>query len=185
MEKILGRVRNTKGATMGDGWIDDVVFEADGDGDGDLSSWEIIDQSDDEDFSFDDDDGDLYLLESLSSDLSDRSSPHDLIDQITNHENDVRDVEDVSIDENCGYGDYNVDYDVENGFDVDDDDEEEEEDYEYDVDDELVPRSVSDRFGGQRLRKLGKRAFPKMNSPRKLPCYYYNRPGGVHVKRGL
>ncbi|GFY89910.1 IBR domain containing protein [Actinidia rufa] len=179
MEKIPGRVRNTKGATMADAWIDDVVFEADGDGN--LSSWEIIDQSDDEDFSFDED-GDLYLLVSLSSDLSDRSSPHDLIDQITDHDIDVRDVEDVSIDEHCGYDDYNVDYDV-----VDDDDEEEngDEAYEEDVDDELVPRSVSDRFGGQRLRKLGKRACPKMNNPRKLPCYYYNRPGGVHGKRAL
>lgn len=79
------------------------------------------------------------------------------------------------------------DYDDENDDGGDGDVEEEKfDDYggEYDLDDELVPKNVIDRFGRQRIRKLGKRAFSKMNKAKKLP-YAYNRPGCVYGKHGL
>lgn len=54
----------------------------------------------------------------------------------------------------------------------------------YDLDDELVSWNVSDKFGGQRMRKLGKRAFPKMHISKRSP-YPFMRPGCVHGKHGL
>ncbi|CAL5329029.1 unnamed protein product [Camellia sinensis] len=195
MEKILERLRNKKGATMADAWIED-VFEANDD---DLSSWELINQSDDEneDYSFDDDDDDdddLYVLESLSSDFSTQSPPPDLIDHTIDHVREDFIVKHVSIDQQYEQDftkhvsidqryEYN-DYENNNNNDDDNDDEEEEEEEDYDLDDELVPKSVSDRFGRQRMRKLGKRAYPKMNKSKRLP-YYYSRPGCVHGKHGL
>ncbi|KAH7517763.1 hypothetical protein FEM48_Zijuj09G0098900 [Ziziphus jujuba var. spinosa] len=81
--------------------------------------------------------------------------------------------------------------DLKSPDDYDDDaNEEEEEDDEddsddgYDLDDELVPWSVSNKFGRQRMRKLGKRAFPKMNNSKRSP-YLFVRPGCVRGKHGL
>ncbi|XP_028767907.1 uncharacterized protein LOC114725547 isoform X2 [Neltuma alba] len=54
----------------------------------------------------------------------------------------------------------------------------------YDLDDELVPWSVNTKFGRQRMRKLGKRAFSKMNNSKRSP-YLYVRPGCVRGKHGL
>lgn len=64
------------------------------------------------------------------------------------------------------------------------DDDDDEHGYEDEYDDELVPLDVRNRFGRQRIRKLGKRANPKMNKSKKLP-YKYSRPGCVHGKHGL
>ncbi|KAJ7978508.1 nuclear polyadenylated RNA-binding protein 3-like [Quillaja saponaria] len=60
-----------------------------------------------------------------------------------------------------------------------DDDDEYDDDNRYDLDDELVPWSVSSKFGRQRMRKLGKRACSK-KSP-----YLFVRPGCVRGKHGL
>lgn len=55
----------------------------------------------------------------------------------------------------------------------------------YDLNDELVPWSVSDKFGGrERMRKLGKRAFTKMNNSKRSPKLFV-RPGCVRGKHGL
>jgi len=66
----------------------------------------------------------------------------------------------------------------------DDSDDDDDCDGGYDVDDELVPWEVKDRFGRQRMRKLGKRAFAKMTKSKKS-AYIYTRPGCVRGKHGL
>ncbi|QCD88591.1 uncharacterized protein LOC114168593 [Vigna unguiculata] len=66
----------------------------------------------------------------------------------------------------------------------DDDEDENDDDDEYGLDDELVPWTVSNKFGRQRMRKLGKRAFSKMHSSKKSP-YLFVRPGCVRGKHGL
>ncbi|XP_009788265.1 uncharacterized protein [Nicotiana sylvestris] len=69
--------------------------------------------------------------------------------------------------------------------DEEEEEEEEEEDYDgYDLDDELVPKWLRDKFGRQRIRKLGKRACSRMNKSKRGP-YIFNRPGCVHGKHGL
>ncbi|PON77416.1 hypothetical protein TorRG33x02_240650 [Trema orientale] len=73
------------------------------------------------------------------------------------------------------------------GFDEDgdDDDDDDDDDGLYGLNDELVPWSVSDKFGGrQRMRKLGKRGFTKMFNSKRSP-YLFVRPGVVHGKHGL
>ncbi|KAK7335210.1 hypothetical protein VNO80_26987 [Phaseolus coccineus] len=65
--------------------------------------------------------------------------------------------------------------------DVDDGDED---DDGYGFDDELVPWMVSNKFGRQRMRKLGKRVFSKMHNSKKSP-YLFVRPGCVCGKHGL
>ncbi|XP_038886897.1 uncharacterized protein LOC120077100 [Benincasa hispida] len=66
--------------------------------------------------------------------------------------------------------------------------EEEEEidgdDDEFDLDDELVPWSVSDKLGRQRMRKLGKRGFTKMYNSKRSP-FLFTKPGCVRGKHGL
>ncbi|XP_062076858.1 uncharacterized protein LOC133781798 [Humulus lupulus] len=65
------------------------------------------------------------------------------------------------------------------------DENEDDEDGSYGLNDELVPWSVSDKFGGrERMRKLGKRGFPKMFNSKKSP-YLFVRPGVVRGKHGL
>lgn len=75
------------------------------------------------------------------------------------------------------------------GLGFEDEEEEEEEDGDededgYDLDDELVPRSVRDKFGRQRIRKLGKRGFARMYNSKRSP-YLFMKPGCVHGKHGL
>ncbi|TYJ40668.1 hypothetical protein E1A91_A04G157500v1 [Gossypium mustelinum] len=65
-----------------------------------------------------------------------------------------------------------------------DDQDDVDDDYGCDLDDELVPKALSGKFGRQRMRKLGKRAFAKMNTSKKSP-YLYVKPGCVHGKHGL
>ncbi|PON80785.1 hypothetical protein PanWU01x14_003410 [Parasponia andersonii] len=88
-----------------------------------------------------------------------------------------------------GYGDGDGDDDDEgfddhgDGFDEDEDDDDDE--GLYGLNDELVPWSVSDKFGGrQRMRKLGKRGFTKMFNSKRSP-YLFVRPGVVRGKHGL
>lgn len=92
------------------------------------------------------------------------------------HHDDV----DVKYDGGCyGYG-YGYGYDYGGHVEEQDDDG----DDRYDLDDELVPWSVSDKIGRQRMRKLGKRAFPKMYNSKRSP-YLFVRPGCVRGKHGL
>ncbi|XP_073128282.1 uncharacterized protein [Henckelia pumila] len=53
-----------------------------------------------------------------------------------------------------------------------------------DVDDELIPWKLKDRFGKQRIRKMGKRGGPKVSTSKRLP-HYHNRPGCLYGKHGL
>ncbi|KAK4378306.1 hypothetical protein RND71_000168 [Anisodus tanguticus] len=141
----------------------------------DLSEWEFVNPSDDEhedSYSFTDNDesmlkdddpceiGSPCEVGSPSSDISIESPPQvQLVGAL-------------------------IAYDVRVDSSNDDDMEEEEEDYDDDLDDELVPNWLSDKFGRQRIRKLGKRANSRMNKSKKGP-YVFNRPGCVHGKHGL
>ncbi|KAA8536058.1 hypothetical protein F0562_028536 [Nyssa sinensis] len=177
----------------------DLIFEAD---DEDLSTWEIINPSDDDEdedlFSFDEDDGDVYKdldvddggFGSLSSDLSTQSmSDHLNNDHFNDHDVRVDDgfgslSSDLSAQsladhlKNDHFSDHDARLDLiedesSDDHDEDDDYDEEEEGYfdEYDLNDELVPKSVSDRFGGQRLRKLGKRAVLAAGNYVVIACF--------------
>nr|XP_043621392.1 uncharacterized protein LOC122593102 [Erigeron canadensis] len=59
-----------------------------------------------------------------------------------------------------------------------------EEDDNSDLDDELVPKWLSNKFERQRMRKLGKRVYPKMKKSKRM-VNQYNKPGCVHGKHGL
>ncbi|XP_020214878.1 uncharacterized protein LOC109798870 [Cajanus cajan] len=124
---------------------------------------------------------------------SDSSSPNDAPIEEIRHLlilpdaglEDHRDGVDVDVDDDeksekdsvLGNGHYYYDDD-----DVDVDDDEDEDG--YGLDDELVPWNVSNKFGRQRMRKLGKRAFSKMHNSKKSP-YLFVRPGCVRGKHGL
>lgn len=82
---------------------------------------------------------------------------------------------------NGGDGLYDED-ENEDESEVEDDDDDDDED--LDLDDELVPKWLSNKFERQRMRKLGKRAYPKMKKSKRL-VNQYNRPGCVHGKHGL
>lgn len=156
----------------------------------DLSSWEFVNQSDDEDddrFSFNEDDldnedghdeivmklEDEFLLGSPSSDVSMESvSPPQISSPL--------DVPSVGLNHDYRYN-YDYDHDYTNSYDYEDEEEDEEDDGGYDLDDELVPRWVSDKLGRQRIRKMGKRASPRMNKAKGLP-YYFHKPGSVPSK---
>ncbi|CAN4112429.1 unnamed protein product [Withania somnifera] len=78
----------------------------------------------------------------------------------------------------------NVGYDYHNDDQEEEDEEEEDEDEDFDFDDGLVPNWLSDKFGRQRIRKLGKRAGSRMNKSKRGPCIF-NRPGCVRGKHGF
>ncbi|XP_009621733.1 uncharacterized protein [Nicotiana tomentosiformis] len=160
----------------------------------DLSSWEFVNPSDDEQedsYSFsdqtDDDESDeLMSKEDNPCEIGSPSSPSHV--QITGP---------LLVDP-CEIGSpYSpshvettgpllvFDVRVDDGHEEEEEEEEEEEDYDgYDLDDELVPKWLSDKFGRQRIRKLGKRACSRMNKSKRGP-YIFNRPGCVHGKHGL
>jgi len=184
MEKILARLTNKK-VKAPTTIADPTLIEAD------LSSWEIINRSsfssssDDDEietYSFNDEEEDdeqenIFVLDSV---------PPDVV-RIDAGDAEVVSIDKATVIDDYDIGDYSYDvYDGDYNSDVMEDQEEEDnydeddDDDDDDYDDELVPRSLSDRFGKQRLMKLGKRACnPKMSNPKKLPCYFYNRPGGV------
>ncbi|KAL4352554.1 hypothetical protein GQ457_06G002100 [Hibiscus cannabinus] len=78
---------------------------------------------------------------------------------------------DIAIPEMISVGDDHGPYTC----DLDDDD---------DLDDELIPRGLSGKVGRQRMRKVGKRGFAKMNNSKRSP-FLYVKPGCVHGKHGL
>ncbi|KAL0365565.1 UNVERIFIED_CONTAM: hypothetical protein Sangu_0654100 [Sesamum angustifolium] len=145
-----------------------------GSGDDDLSTWEFVDASlsDDEDiYSFDGDDG-----------ISE-------VDDATEEEPESKpvQVEDEDAGEPRDFA--SPDGRVSDDDDDDDDDDDSGDDdardvYHDDVDDELVPWKLKDRFGKQRIRKMGKRGGPKPYKSKRLP-YYHNRPGCLYGKHGF
>ncbi|CAN4107483.1 unnamed protein product [Withania somnifera] len=142
----------------------------------DLSSWEFVNPSDDEQedsYSFTDDE--LMLKE---YDPCEIGSPSSVISMELESPSQVQTIGALVVC-NVGY-DYHDDDD-------DDQEEEEEEDEEEDFDfddDELVPNWISDKFGRQRIRKLGKRVSSRMNKSKKGP-YIFNKPGCVRGKHGF
>ncbi|KAL3539015.1 hypothetical protein ACH5RR_002381 [Cinchona calisaya] len=78
-------------------------------------------------------------------------------------------------------GNHDDEYDKKDEDGEDDDDEYDEG---YDLDDELMPWGLSNKFGKQRIKKLGKRACSKMNKSKRLVCRY-NKPGCVYGKHGF
>ncbi|KAL5563096.1 hypothetical protein UlMin_032843 [Ulmus minor] len=63
-------------------------------------------------------------------------------------------------------------------------DEDDDDDDAYDLNDELVPWSLTGKFGRERMRKLGKRGFPKMYNSKRSPRSFV-KPGVVRGKHGL
>lgn len=88
----------------------------------------------------------------------------------------VEDRIDGSLEDGFAYG-YNDAQEEDETDDHDDHDE-------FDLDDELVPWSVSDKLGRQRMRKLGKRGFTKMYNSKRSP-FLFTKPGCVRGKHGL
>ncbi|KAL8238224.1 hypothetical protein R6Q59_019305 [Mikania micrantha] len=72
----------------------------------------------------------------------------------------------------------------EDPYEVYEDHSDEDEDDDLDLDDELVPKWLNNKFERQRMRKLGKRVYPKMKKSKRL-AYMYSKPGCVHGKHGL
>lgn len=190
MLKILGRERKTTTPTTADGSTPtesfheyDVVVD-------DLSeAWEFINSSDDDEE--DDLDNFSFTGEEEEEEKVDEDATTDEVVSSGYGPNNKQDgpsefgspSSDISMDTlsvqllpNHDYGSDEI-----NNDDCDDSD-----DYDdgHDLDDELVPWGLSDKFGRQRIRKLGKRAGPKMNKAKRL-AYRYNRPGCVHGKHGF
>ena len=63
-------------------------------------------------------------------------------------------------------------------------DNDEEEYDRYGIDDELLPWNMNGRLGRQRMRKLGKRVFSKIENLKKNP-YLHVKPSAIHGKHGL
>ncbi|XVF01042.1 hypothetical protein REPUB_Repub04eG0053500 [Reevesia pubescens] len=141
----------------------------------DLSYWEFINSLSDSDAD------DVLSLSDASWHSSLSSSPMDspIPDLIQDHDDDNHhhhlDYEPF----HDGYGEPYIGDQEDDEEDVDDNDDDV-----YDLDDELVPRGLTGKFGRQRMRKLGKRAFAKMHTSKKSP-FLYVKPGCVHGKHGL
>ncbi|TMW84647.1 hypothetical protein EJD97_024727 [Solanum chilense] len=193
MLRILGKnLRISKSATMvarSESEIDaHDLFD-------DLSSWEFVNPSDDEQedsYSFtdqtdDDDDDELMLKEDDPCEIGSPSS--DISMKSESESGSPLPVQTIGALMVCHVGfnhqeKYSCDDDQEEDDEEEEEEEEEEEDYDYDLDDELVPNWLSDKVGRQRIRKLGKRVCSKMNKSRKAP-HVFNRPGCVHGKHGF
>ncbi|XP_076940894.1 uncharacterized protein LOC143610250 [Bidens hawaiensis] len=156
----------------------------------DSDSWQVIDPSDSdsgEDFSFDEnedgssdsDDALQHRFGSPSSDISMQS----LADEITHHCQELQYPYEINHNRET-IDDVTVTKDGEEDPYESDEDEEEDDDLDLDLDDELVPKWLNNKFERQRMRKLGKKVYPKMKKSKRLVCQY-NKPGCVHGKHGL
>ncbi|KAK9056712.1 hypothetical protein SSX86_024074 [Deinandra increscens subsp. villosa] len=178
--------------------------------DSDSDSWQVIDPSDSDDGNFsygdvttDDDENDNEeivpdvddLLQQPYGSPSSDTSMQSLVEEITHQFQEVKHAYAIDhIDQIIGGGDggligggdggliggegdtYEEDEDQSEEDDADDDD--------LDLDDELVPKWLNNKFERQRMRKLGKRAYPKMKKSKRV-ANMYNKPGCVHGKHGL
>ncbi|KAD3066467.1 hypothetical protein E3N88_34347 [Mikania micrantha] len=169
----------------------------------DSDSWQVIDSSDSDDGNFsyddiittDDDDDDeeevapdvddllQHSYGSPASDISIQSLvgeiPQNCQEMKSAHE--IRQIiagEDAVVDVG-GLIEYEED-----PYEVYEDHSDEDEDDDLDLDDELVPKWLNNKFERQRMRKLGKRVYPKMKKSKRL-AYMYSKPGCVHGKHGL
>ncbi|KAL3383035.1 hypothetical protein AABB24_002499, partial [Solanum stoloniferum] len=188
MLRILGKnLRISKSATMvvrSESEIDahDLFDE--------LSSWEFVNPSDDEQedsYSFTDqtdDDVELMLKEDDPCEIGSPSSDISMKSEAESGSPSPVQTIDALVVCPVGFNHHDTSRDDDQEEDDEEEEEEEEEDYDYDLDDELVPNWLSDKLGRQRIRKLGKRACSKMNKSRKAP-YVFNRPGCVHGKHGF
>ncbi|KAF9676064.1 hypothetical protein SADUNF_Sadunf09G0099600 [Salix dunnii] len=167
----------------------DVVFYEEGNG---FSNWEFINESDAEDSDSDS----LHSLQNgfvFWSSSRSRKTGQEIVAQDTQQGQDVvfhvnsHLHEDYDDDDNCCvYRMMPVLFPaarVQYGDGIEDDEEVEEEDG-YGLNDELVPWNVSGKLGRQRMRKLGRRIFPKMSSSKRSP-FLHVKPGCVHGKHGL
>ncbi|XP_073028900.1 uncharacterized protein [Primulina eburnea] len=158
----------------------------------DLTAWELVTPSlsDDEDlYSFNSDDAISDCDDSIGGETEeDHNGEEDLRD--VSHLDDVISMQSLSVspqpvvcfpvEDVIGLHVYDDDdagdEEEDGGMDDDDDDD--------DVDDELIPWKLKDRFGKQRIRKMGKRGGPKVSKSKRLP-HYHNRPGCLYGKHGL
>ncbi|XP_004507487.1 uncharacterized protein [Cicer arietinum] len=134
-----------------------------------LLQWELVDVVDAEEELEQqsiDDDGDSFLSRDPIEGIRHR------VLHLDAHVEDHHHHRDVDAD---GFSEEQVNHD-EDVDDVDDDD--------GDLDDELVPWDIGNKLGRQRMRKLGKREFTKMNNSKRSP-YLFVRPGCVRGKHGL
>ncbi|KAI3753336.1 hypothetical protein L2E82_25387 [Cichorium intybus] len=170
----------------------------------DSDSWEVVDPSDseDENFSYGDvtsDDDEVVsdiddLLQHPYGSPSRDISLQSLADEITHHCEEPKDAYEIDHRRQVLADDAVVKDDglidgAHDPYKEDVDQSEEEEEYDNDdddsdLDDELVPKWLNNKFERQRMRKLGKRAYPKMKKSKRV-AYQYNRPGCVHGKHGL
>ncbi|CAI9769073.1 unnamed protein product [Fraxinus pennsylvanica] len=138
----------------------------------DLSSWEFVSpsQSDDEEiYSFNDDAYSAAESEQEAAALEPHPPSHD----------DVISMESLSVSPTPLTLDVGFTHQV-----YHDDSEYDDEIEGSGLDDELVPLKLKDRFGKQRITKIGRRGGSRVNKSKKV-SYYYNRPGCVYGKHGL
>jgi hypothetical protein len=172
----------------------DLVFYEEGN---DFSNWEFINESDAEDSDSDS----LHSLENGFVSWSSSRSPktrQEVVAQDTQQDQDVvfhvnsHLHEDYDDENRCVYrmgpilfpaARVRYGEEIEDVDDEEEDDDDEEDDG-YGLNDELVPWNVSGKLGRQRMRKLGKRIFPKMSSSKRSP-FLHVKPGCVHGKHGL
>ncbi|KAL4555592.1 hypothetical protein LXL04_038216 [Taraxacum kok-saghyz] len=163
----------------------------------DSDSWEVVEpsdsDSDDGAFSYNgvtsDDDEAVTDVDDLlkqpfgspSRDVSVQSSE----DVITHHCEEVKHAYEVDDRRHVIHDDAVVeDHGVIDGAYGVEESEEEYNDDDDDLDDELVPKWLNSKFERQRMRKLGKRPYPKMKKSKRI-AYQYDKPGCVHGKHGL
>ncbi|KAJ6671424.1 VID27-LIKE PROTEIN [Salix viminalis] len=172
----------------------DVVFYEEGNG---FSNWELINESDAEDSDSDSlhslENGFVYWSSSRSRKTSqeivaqDTQQDQDVVFHVNSHLHEDYDDDD---DNCCVYRMMPVLFPAarvqyEDGIeDVDDEEEDDDDDDGYGLNGELVPWNVSGKLGRQRMRKLGKRIFPKMSSSKRSP-FLHVKPGCVNGKHGL
>lgn len=171
-------------------WIEDIDFvqvEEQG-----LSHWELLNASDaDSDKEQEQEQEEEEIEDSIGNEIGSLGSEISLPGYVNDAQIETPQVDlhddggDVKYDGGYyGYG-YGDGGHGEEQYDDDDEDEDDDNgDDGCDLDDELVPWDVSDKVGRQRMRKLGKRVFSKMNNSKRSP-YLFVRPGCVRGKHGL
>ncbi|XWS62738.1 hypothetical protein CRYUN_Cryun06bG0036600 [Craigia yunnanensis] len=157
---------------------EEIFFIEEEEEENDLSYWEFINSSDS-------DADDVLSLSDASWHSSLSSSPKEspIPDPIRDGNDHHRHLDYELFRD--GYGEpYIGDQEDDGDYGYEEEDDDQDEDDGYDLDDELVPRALSGKFGRQRMRKLGKRTFAKMHTSKKSP-FLYVKPGCVHGKHGL
>lgn len=174
MLRFLGKT--TASAARGGGSTPAEVFAAVDEG---LTAWELVNAaaSDDEDLYSYDSDGVISGSSDVTEDELESNPDVDAVISVQALSVSPPTAFPVEVTFNYALRDVLRDVDA-----ADDDREEDDDDqYDYDVDDELVPWKLKDRFGKQRMTKMGKKGGPKLKKGKQLP-YYNNRPGCPYEK---